>query len=69
MHMNMSLSNYADFMVKCGPINEITRLGKLHERAVKMIDNKQHHELTVNSLMNLYSIYNHRAKGKMCSII
>ena len=37
--MILSLNDYADFMVKSGPTCGIARLGKLPERAVKIIDN------------------------------
>ena len=40
--MIVPLFDYADFMIKSGPMNEISRLGRLHDRAVKTIDNKQH---------------------------
>ena len=39
--MILSLSDYADVFIKSGPQNDIQRLDKLHERAIKIIDNKQ----------------------------
>ena len=53
--MILSLSYYADFMIKSGPALEISCLVKLHEWAVKVIDNNQH-ELSVKDLMNHYRL-------------
>ena len=53
--MISSLSDYADFMIKSGLPCEISLLVKLHERAVKVIDNNQH-ELSVKDLMNHYRL-------------
>ena len=53
--MILSLSDYADFMIKSGPNYEISRLTKLHERAVKIIDNNQH-ELPIGGLMDHYRL-------------
>ena len=53
--MILSLSDYVDFMIKSGPAREISCLVKLHERAVKVIDNNQH-ELSVKDLMNHYRL-------------
>ena len=53
--MILSLSDYADFMIKIGPAREISCLVKLHERAVKVIDNNQH-GLSVKDLMNHYRL-------------
>ena len=54
--MILSLNDYADFMVKNGPARGIARLGKLQERAVKIIDNNQHPELTIAGRMNHYKL-------------
>ena len=54
--MIVPLSDYADVLVKSGPIGEASRLDRLHERAIKIIDNQSHRHLTVNQLMELYQL-------------
>ena len=54
--MILSLSDYADVMVKSGPRYDITRLDNLHERAIKIIDNKQHPRATLENLRVIYRI-------------
>ena len=54
--MIVPLSDYADVLVKGGPANDISRLEKLHDRAVKIIDNKQHRNLSMNQLQDLYGL-------------
>ena len=54
--MILSISNYADIMVKRGPQNEVTRQTKLQERAVKIIDNNSHSGATLPYLINHYRI-------------
>ena len=43
-------------MVKSGPHNDILRLERLHERAIKIIDNKQHPRATLANLRAIYRI-------------
>ena len=43
-------------MVKSGPQKGIDRLEKLHERAIKIIDNNCHRKLSLDDLMRMYNI-------------
>ena len=54
--MIVPLSGYVDFMIKSGPLNKIPRLVKHPERAVRIVDNKQHQGLTVENLAEIYRI-------------
>ena len=54
--MIVPLSDYAEILVKSGPTGEISRLGKLHERATKIIDNQSHRRFSVDQLVNLYQL-------------
>ena len=54
--MILSLSEYGDVMIKSGPQNDIHRLNKLHDRAIKIIDNRQHPKATLANLRLLYQI-------------
>ena len=54
--MILSLSDYADVMIKSGPPNDIRRIGKLHEKAIKIIDNKQHPRANMDNLRAIYRI-------------
>ena len=47
--MIVPLSDHADFMIKSSPMNKISRLGKLHKRAVRTINNKLHPGLAVDT--------------------
>ena len=47
---------YADQMVKSGPTDKITRLQSLQDKAVRIIDNREHPELDIEGLSNLYRI-------------
>ena len=69
--MILSLSDYADVMIKSGPLNDINRLGRLHERAIKIIDNKQHPKATVAELLGYYKIkpIDLRQDEHMCSLM
>ena len=44
------------FLIKSGPQNDIQRLDKLHERALKIIDNKQHPRATLENLRAIHRI-------------
>ena len=54
--MIVPLSDYADILVKSGPNGDISRLGKLHERAIKIVDNQQHRQLSNDDLTNIYRL-------------
>ena len=54
--MIVPLSDYSDFMIRSGPQNEISRLVKLHERAIRIIDNKQHPGLSEENLAEIHRI-------------
>ena len=54
--MILSLSDYADVMVKSGPQGDVSHLEKLQEKAVKIIDNNCNRRLSVENLMIIYKI-------------
>ena len=54
--MIVPLSDYADIIVKSGPMGEVSWLDRLHERAVKIIDNKQHRGMSIDGLINFYRL-------------
>ena len=47
---------YADQMVESGPSDKVDRLQVLQEKAVKIIDNKEHPEMDIPILSNYYRI-------------
>ena len=49
-------TSYADAMIKSGPPGDVQRLERLHEKAIKIVDNKQHPKATLDQLRNLYKI-------------
>ena len=69
--MILSLSDYADVMIKSGPQGDVSRLERLHDRAVKIIDNNVHPNLTVENLMHVYRIrpISQRQDEHLCSLI
>ena len=69
--MILSLSGYADVMIKSGPRGDIQRLENLHERAIKIIDNRQHPRASIQELMGHYNIQptNVRQDEHMCSLM
>ena len=58
-------------MVKSGPQKGIDRLEKLHERAIKIIDNNCHRKLSLNDLMRMYNIQpiSQRQDEHLCSLM
>ena len=66
----MILSDYADVMIKSGPQTVISRLEKLHERAMKIIDNNCNRKLSVDGLMQLHKIQpiSQRQDEHLCSL-
>ena len=69
--MILSLSDYADVMIKSGPQGGIQRLERLHEKALKIIDNKQNPRYSLNELRALYNIplIDVRQDEHMCSLM
>ena len=62
---------YADQMVKSGPTDKITRLQSLQDKAVRIIDNREHPELDIEGLSNLYRItpLKERRAEHLCAIM
>ena len=54
--MILSLSDYADAMIKSGPPGDVQQLERLHEKAITIVDNKQHPKATLDQLRNIYKI-------------
>ena len=54
--MILPQSDYADFMIKSGPQGEISHIEKVHERALKIIDNKQHRRADNDVLRRIYCL-------------
>ena len=52
----LPLVEYADIMVESGPTDKITRLQTLQDRALRIIDNKEHQNLDVDELSVHYRI-------------
>ena len=69
--MILSLSDYADVMIKSGPQGDIQRLERLHDKAVKIIDNRQNPKATIVELMGCYNIkpIAVRQDEHMCSLM
>ena len=69
--MILSLSDYADVMIKSGPQGGISRIGKLQEKAVKIIDNNCHRRLSTDALMHIYRIHpiSQRQDEHLCTMM
>ena len=69
--MILSLSDYADVMVKSGPQNDIRCIEKLHERAIRIIDNNKHPRASLDSLRAFYRIpsIETRQDEHLCSLM
>ena len=65
--MILSLSDYADVMLKSGPQGDVSRL----EKAVKIIDNNCNLRLSVENLMIIYEIQpiSQRQEEHLCSLM
>ena len=69
--MILSLFDYADAMVKSGPQRDISRLVKLQEKAVKIIDNNCNRTVSLEGLMQIYRIQpiGQRQDEHLCSLM
>ena len=58
-------------MVKSGPQGDVSRLGKLQEKAVKIIDNNCNRRFSVENLMLIYKIQptSQRQDEHLCSLM
>ena len=52
----LPLSDYADLVVGLGPPDKISRLQKMQDRAVRIIDDGMHRNLDVDVIANLFSL-------------
>ena len=69
--MILSLSDYADVMINCGPQSVVTRLENLHDRAIKIIDNNCNRNASIQTLMRKYRIQpiRQRQDEHLCSLM
>ena len=52
----LHLAEYADLVVESGPPDKVTRLQKLQDKAICIIDDGRHRELDIDMVSNLYRI-------------
>ena len=52
----LPIVEYADLLVESGPLDKVARLQRLQEKAVRIIDNRNHIDLDVDIVSNLFRI-------------
>ena len=69
--MILPLSDYADVMIRSGPQGDIQRLENLHERVIRIIDNRQHPKAEIADLQRIYNIrpISARQDEHLCSLM